>query len=483
MLTEQFLNMCVTLCVSEQKMVNESLIYDIQGIQQKYEANDNDIPIEINQKFLLVKTLVDLRLAGKTVDSMVDSISNGNFKDTIDFISLKIKSPPDELVLEDYIKQVRLKKKYVSILKDYDKLAKFVEDVDGNTFESLDETIKSYDEMLTDMYSTLSDEKRKDSISKIASLSLRNDSYNDVFEQIEINYSGDNTVPTGYTELDKLMRKGYDPGRLYVWGGASGDGKSAFLINNIKHAVEKDKQDPDGLINVYGYVSLENLVDESLLRLYSSWSDKEVDKVLDNIKTEKKVAEKFLRKKMKNFNADVDIQYRAPSTFTVFDLRTYIQSLKDQYKGIGRVRAIYVDYLDLLMSGKTFDLYRLELGQIALLLKVVAVSENIPLITVTQLNREGYDKESFSLTQMSESIKKVEHADLVGLLKAQEEDPQNKTRFKDIEIYIGKNRCGPKDKKVTLRADFSKFVIEDGVKATGMDFQLYQKNDPSGGFM
>ena len=98
--------------------------------------------------------------------------------------------------------------------------------------------------------------------------------------------------------------------------------------------------------------------------------------------------------------------------------------------------------MDLLKTGTQFDLYRLELGQITLQLKVAAVQENVPIITVTQLNREGYDKEAFSLTQMSESIKKVEHADVVCLLKNQDEEERIGSYCK-LDVFIGKNRCGP----------------------------------------
>ena len=72
---------------------------------------------------------------------------------------------------------------------------------------------------------------------------------------------------------------------------------------------------------------------------------------------------------------------------------------------------------------------------------------------------------------MSESIKKVEHADFVGLLKLQDVDQQNQTQFTDLDLFIGKNRSGPKDRKVTLRSDFSRFLIKDNVKSAGRSFE------------
>ena len=125
----------------------------------------------------------------------------------------------------------------------------------------------------------------------------------------------------------------------------------------------------------------------------------------------------------------------------------------------------------IIKSGKEYDVYRLELGQVTLLMKAVAVLENIPLITVTQLNREGYDKESFSLTQMGESIKKVEHSDFVALLKNQDEE-EKIGDFCKLDVFIGKNRCGPKNKKLQLLSKFSHFLIKDGVKGAGLTFDV-----------
>ena len=51
--------------------------------------------------------------------------------------------------------------------------------------------------------------------------------------------SGKNSVSTGYVELDKYMNGGFEPTRLYIYGGSSGDGKSVLLTNFLKNAVEK----------------------------------------------------------------------------------------------------------------------------------------------------------------------------------------------------------------------------------------------------
>jgi len=84
-------------------------------------------------------------------------------------------------------------------------------------------------------------------------------------------------------------------------------------------------------------------------------------------------------------------------------------------------------------------------------------------------HNSGYDqKEYANLTNMSESIKKVEHADFVGIIKniqkevGYDDDIQNLSSEADFRIAIAKNRSGPKDKIINLKSKFSHFRIDGG---------------------
>ena len=155
--------------------------------------------------------------------------------------------------------------------------------------------------------------------------------------------------------------------------------------------------------------------------------------------------------------------------------------MKTKYNGNGVIRGTYVDYLDLLKSGQTFDVHRLEIGQVTLDMKVAAVLQGVPWVTVTQLNRGGYEtKEMPSLVNMSESIKKVEHSDFVGIIKSisneidKNADLKNKSLFTtgiaDMHITIGKNRSGPKNVGVKLHVDFSRFRVNDKISNGAVAF-------------
>ena len=77
---------------------------------------------------------------------------------------------------------------------------------------------------------------------------------------------------------------------------------------------------------------------------------------------------------------------------------------------------------------------------------------------------------------MSESIKKVEHSDFVGILRNIEneadtnQDIRIPSEYGDFRIIIGKNRSGPKNVTVNLKSIFSCSRIEDIDKSVAVPF-------------
>jgi len=134
-----------------------------------------------------------------------------------------------------------------------------------------------------------------------------------------------------------------------------------------------------------------------------------------------------------------------------------VDDVIDTY-GKDSIAGLYVDYLDLLKTDTKYDMYRLELGHITLSLKTLAVQYNIPVITGSQLGRRVYSiqaSQELNLDQMSESIKKVEHADFVALF-AKDGSDNNIVHGK-----IGKNRAGESNINIDFNVDFSRFKFNN----------------------
>jgi len=260
---------------------------------------------------------------------------------------------------------------------------------------------------------------------------------------------------------NEILWGGYEPSRLYVWGGGSGSGKSSMLNNSVIKSATLNPLTidqtarapvPGEIHKVYAYVTMENTIEEALMRTYMPLFDKTIVQMLQDIKAGVNIKKAINEKLIENSSAIV-MKYFPAMSISVLDLMGVVDDVMETYSGI-KIAGLYVDYLDLLKSDTKYDLYRLELGHITLALKTLAVQYNIPVITGTQLGRSSYkikDSSILSVDQISESIKKVEHADFVGLLA---KDPIDD---RIVHGNIGKNRSGKSNISLDFKVDFSKF--------------------------
>jgi replicative DNA helicase len=477
MINVSFLNLCFSLLLQKDVKINEKTSKDIYEILIFYRSHEDKIPLISKQKFSLVFNVSKFRLEGKTREEIFDKIlGNQLYKEFEHYIKQAEEHELNDEQLKLAIKRVNDRKKLITILIDLPHFESVISQFNNNSYEDIEEFVSSYERIISSAYTRMSEEKRQNSISKISQLDLLNDQFEPVIHQIQQSYSGKNSVSTGYSQLDEYLNGGFEPNRVYIFGGSSGDGKSTLLLNFVRNAVERVKNYDEkiGLKQIYIYVTLENLIDESLIRLYCSITNKDIKHVIKNFEDEKKNIERTIKAWQEDNNSCVIMTYFEPTITSVSDIIVYINEIENRYKNKGIIKAIYVDYLDLLKSGQKFDLYRLEMGQVVIDLKCLVVKKNIPCITLTQLTRSSYDhKEGLSLTQLSESIKKVEHSDFVALIRAQalSDETQISTISPDIGqllIHIGKNRSGPKDKVITLKTKYSNFRIDDNMINTAI---------------
>lgn len=476
MLTDQFLNLVCTTCISSNPLFTPLIASDCHDILTFYETQDEGIPLQSQIKFDLAKILAKLRSEGQKPDTVLENVrGSGKYKELDDFIVAISKTSKLDTAdnAREAINQIDKKLKITTSMADFSRLKDFVENFESNGYDTIDQAFKAYESTVSGLYSRLSSMKRRENTTAVRSLDLFDGDYAPVLKQIKDNNSGKNVVPTGYKELDRYMGGGFQPGRLYIFSGTSNDGKSALLMNFIRNQLEKPEtkvHDGDEY-DIYLYITLENLIDESLVRLYSSVSNKKSRDITGNWENEQHNVRQMMREKQEKTKSRIIMEFFPATSISVHDIITLIQQTYEKHGDKGHIKGIFVDYLDLIRSGQKFDLYRLELGQVAIDLKCLAVTMQIPVVTVTQLNRSGYDKgERMSLGMMSESIKKVEHADFVGLLRSLEKVEDYKVDLNPDEglllIEIGKNRSGEKNRRIFMKTNFSKCLITDTGRET-----------------
>ena len=90
---------------------------------------------------------------------------------------------------------------------------------------------------------------------------------------------------------------------------------------------------------------------------------------------------------------------------------------------------------------------------------MVGIKYGAPVISATQLNSEGYKNNAPGLGSLTESKKKVEHADFIGLLCKGNQINNDGAKF-ELCTHIRKNRNGPLG-DVKFEIDYSKMIIDE----------------------
>ena len=466
MITESFLNSCFTVILNKEAKIKRSkaLYRDILEILEFSSQRESlDVPMAVESKLDCLKKVCELLLSDKTLDNVLDSIAfSEKFKQHRDFLDVKITEKLKDHVVHDCIKQIRLRKKINALFQNYDELNNVLESIKDGSFDSIDDLVDDYEMTIKKLYSNMMESNRAVTIEAAASLDLVKDDFSHVTEMIIKKYDRSNKTPTGFTHIDdKILHGGYEPSRLYIWGGGSGAGKSTMLNNSIINSATTNPSlmipdatqiIPGEISRVYIYITCENTIEEALMRTYMPLFDRSIPKMLRDISQGINIKQKIHDKLLEN-GSTIVMKYFPAMTISAFDLMGVVDDVIEIY-GEETIRGLYIDYLDLLKADSKYDMYRMELGHITLSLKTLAVHYNIPVITATQLGRSAYkinDSKDLGVDQISESIKKVEHADFVGLLA---KDPLEKTL---VHGKVGKNRSGESNVAMDCRVDFSRF--------------------------
>lgn len=481
MITEQFINLCCAVLLDDNPKFTKQVISDISSILNAH--SETDIPIQFKKKYVLTQTIIKLKIDGCSSDQILDNLITANhFSELESYIKGISKRKIEDEKINAAINQICQKKQLLTVHKSIGHVEEFISNYNNNSFSDSVDILRNWGTLITSFHSNILEEKRKESRNNIKELDLYSDDYESAINQIEVSYSGKNCVSTGYRDFDSALNGGFEPGRLYVFGGCSGDGKSVLLNNLIKNAVDSNIDNESTNKHLYIYFTMENLIDESLLRLWCLQQDRDVAQVIKNFDYEKTQIQKELKTWQQDHNSIICMSYFAPTMTSVSELMSYCDIIKNKYEhdtnGQVKLRGVYVDYLDLLKSGQTFDLHRLEMGQVTIDMKVAAVMQNIPWITVTQLNRSIFLKSRINIKGVGNTtLDQVKVGDYVRRgnkwVKVLKVFPKEKKKCYKIKTKSGKEIiCGPKHEFPT--SDGLKNIQYTNLKVGD---KLYTKND------
>ena len=252
-------------------------------------------------------------------------------------------------------------------------------------------------------------------------------------------------VPTGFTDLDKLLG-GLQPSDLLIVAGRPGMGKTAFMLSAAKNAAQKYKKH-------VAIFSLEMASEQLVQRIISQETG--IDS--QRMRTGKLEPDEWplFTHAIEVLNDTVIFLDDTPA-LTPLQLRTKCRRLHLEYE----LHLVLVDYLQLMTSGARIDNRVQEVSYISRNLKVLARELNVPVLAAAQLSRaveQRADKEP-QLSDLRESGSLEQDADIVMFIHRPEMYEKD-TLLKNVaQIKVAKHRNGPVGTvELVFRSNIAKF--------------------------
>jgi replicative DNA helicase len=249
-------------------------------------------------------------------------------------------------------------------------------------------------------------------------------------EKIQNRESAFAGVPTGFRDVDALL-SGMQAGNLIIVAARPGVGKSSFITNVARNVAVEANQS-------VAMFSLEMSRWEIGMRLLCA----EARVPWDSIRNKRVGAEDWSR-----IAQAADTLHEAPlyiidsGNVTLVDIRAKARRLAARRQGLG---VIMVDYLQLMSHSRRVDNRQQEIAEISRGLKMLAKELEIPVVAVSQLNRDPERRQDKrpQLSDLRESGALEQDSDVVMFIHRDDADPAKKGL---ADLIVAKHRNGPTD--------------------------------------
>jgi len=238
------------------------------------------------------------------------------------------------------------------------------------------------------------------------------------------------TISTGFRELDRMVG-GFGPGDVVILAARPSMGKSALALDIALNMARGGKS--------IVFFTFEMLHGAMLQRAYGSFG-----KV--NIRAVKMSEEQALRNDV--YKAAFELKGLKIVIHEKADTPEKMLAFVRSWKKSHGVDAVFVDYLQLMNAGRRSESRQQEITTISRKLKRMALEEHVPVIALSQLNREVESRNDHRprLSDLRESGSLEQDADVVALLYRADYYRRKLDPNAEVdgvaEIHIAKNREG-----------------------------------------
>ena len=194
---------------------------------------------------------------------------------------------------------------------------------------------------------------------------------------------------TGMQGLNNMLGGGFENGRLYNFIGATGGFKSGLLLNLMKsiklHNRGHEHKDPNKRPTVL-FLSQENNIWETILRIFNIFGTTQSIRNFTAQEIMEILAKGGFRLVQDDLDLDIEFRYYGNMDIGAADIRGIVEELDNQGR---EVICVLQDYIERLKPPNFAADRRIQLNDISNQLHDLAIELDIPIITGSQLNREG----------------------------------------------------------------------------------------------
>ncbi len=252
-------------------------------------------------------------------------------------------------------------------------------------------------------------------------------------------------VPTGFTDLDRLL-SGLQPSDFIIIAGRPGMGKTAWMLSAAKHAAQVRKKH-------VAIFSLEMSNEQLVQRLIAQETGIDTSR-LRNGKLEEDEWPLFTH--AIEVLGDTHVYLDDTPSLTPLQLRTKCRRLQMEYG----IDLVLLDYIQLMSSGLRSENRVQEVSYISRNLKMLAREINAPVLAAAQLSRaieQRADKEP-QLSDLRESGSLEQDADIVMFIHRPEMYEKDTMKQNIAQIKVAKHRNGPVGTvELVFRSNLAKF--------------------------
>lgn len=254
-------------------------------------------------------------------------------------------------------------------------------------------------------------------------------------------------IPTGIDRIDEAIGGGIlgETKFLALFAGSAGLGKTLILGNTAVNAVKQGK-------NVL-YITFEISQDELGKRIDSAFTGLSISNITKMRKeVRRRIKDEYETGKM----GRLFVKEYPPSSVNANEVEALVNQLK--MKKDFKPDVLVLDYLGIMKPVSSDVTNSYEKGKhVSEELRALSSRLNAPIMSATQYNRSGYNKESVDLDAMADSMAIAHTADLViSLTQTDEDSEKSQVRFEVI-----KSRVSKKGTRGTMDIDYDTLSVNN----------------------